>query len=153
LQTVLKRLGDRYVWQELDEAEYRSERRKIEQRLAELPLPVDSNVIAFDAAAATLSPMGDVIRAAEPGRQQAIVRHIVEGVEIAGGAVVGIAVRLEARPFFADFPAVVEAPPDGSEALTTGWSPTRSPIRIGALGYRRTSARSRICPRRVKEDR
>jgi predicted alpha/beta-hydrolase family hydrolase len=30
LEVAMKRLGDRYTWQELDQAEHRSERRKLE---------------------------------------------------------------------------------------------------------------------------
>ena len=37
----MKRLGDRYVWGELDEAEYRPQRRLLEAQLAELPAPVE----------------------------------------------------------------------------------------------------------------
>ena len=44
IETAMKRLGDRYTWQEIDETEYRAERRALEERLAELPLPADSNV-------------------------------------------------------------------------------------------------------------
>ena len=30
IETAIKRLGDRYIWQEIDEAEYRAERRQLE---------------------------------------------------------------------------------------------------------------------------
>jgi hypothetical protein len=60
--------------------------------------------------------MARIIREATPEHQQAIIRHVVEKVTIEAGKVVGIAVRLEARPFFDDFgTAVVMAPPDGLE--------------------------------------
>jgi len=35
IETAMKRLGDRYTWQEIEEAEYREERRKLEARLRE----------------------------------------------------------------------------------------------------------------------
>ena len=63
--------------------------------------------------------MADTIRSVVPADQRAIFRHIVERVEIAGGQVVGIAVRAEAKPFFEDYgTAVVAAPPDGQEGTT-----------------------------------
>lgn len=48
VETAIKRVGERYQWQEIEEPEYRAERRKLEARLAELPLAADSNVLAFD---------------------------------------------------------------------------------------------------------
>jgi hypothetical protein len=127
IEVAMKRLGDRYVWGELDEGEYRAQRRALEAKRAELPAPVDSNVIAFDRAAATILPMATVIRETSVEHQQAIVRHIVESVEVDGGEVVGISVRAEARPFFADYGrAVVEAPPDGLEPPTQALGRPRS---------------------------
>jgi hypothetical protein len=120
LETALRRLGERYQWQEIDEAAYHRDRLQLRARLAELPAPVDENVIAFDRAAAALRPMGEILRGAEPEHQRSILRHIVERVEIGDREVGRIAVRLESRPFFEDWPAaVVMAPPDGLEPLTT----------------------------------
>ena len=62
IETAMARLGDRYVWQEIDEADYRTQRRRLESQLAELPLPADSNLLAFDRAAATLLPFANIIR-------------------------------------------------------------------------------------------
>ncbi len=114
LQTAIKRLGERYQWQEIEEAEYHVERRKLQARLAELPLPVDSNVLAFDRTASTLLPFAAIIEGTTPDHQRAIVAHIVDRVTVHEQRVVGVEVRLEARPFFTDYPAaVVMAPPDG----------------------------------------
>ena len=127
IEAAMKRLGDRYVWGELEEADYRAQRRVLDARRAELPAPVDSNVIAFDRAAATFLPMATVIRDATLEHQHAIVRHVVESVAIVGGEVVGITMRAEARPFFADYgTAVVEAPPDGLEPPTQALGRPRS---------------------------
>jgi len=82
--------------------------------LAELPPPEESNLVAFDRAAGVLLPMAEVIRGTSPGHQRAIVRHVVEHVEVRGGKVISIEPRPEARPFFA---VVAVAPPDGRGAL------------------------------------
>gem|GEM_PF-3961753 len=55
--------------------------------------------------------------------QQAIVRHIVERVEIQDGVVVGIDTRPEARPFFE---GMAVAPPDGFEPPTRTLGECRS---------------------------
>jgi hypothetical protein len=102
LDTALKRLGDRYTWQEIDETEYKAQRREVEQQIASLPLPVESNVIAFDRAATELLPFAEVIRETTAEHQRAIVGHIVEKVTITDREVTDIVVRLEARPFFSD---------------------------------------------------
>jgi hypothetical protein len=47
MATAIKRLGDRYQWQEIDEPEYRTDRPKPQAQLAEPP-PMDSNVLGFD---------------------------------------------------------------------------------------------------------
>ena len=134
----MKRLGDRYAWGEIEEAGYRPQRRVFEAQLAELPAPVDSNVLAFDRAALTFMPMGAILCFATPEHAHALVRPIVERVTIEAGEVVGIAIRMEARPFFADFgSAVVMAPPDGLEppaatqrvrTTTSRWVRRRSPL-------------------------
>ena len=102
LDTALNRLGDRFTWQEIDEAEYKTQRREVEQQIAALPLPVESNVIAFDRAATELMPFAEVVRETTPEHQRAIVAYIVDRVTITDRKVAGIAVRLEARPFFSD---------------------------------------------------
>jgi DNA invertase Pin-like site-specific DNA recombinase len=127
VELAMKRLGDRYVWGELDEAEYRPQRRLLEVQLTELPAPADSNVMAFDRASTTLLPMAQKIRGASPQRAQEIIRHIVERVTIEDGQVVGIAVRLEARPFFDDLgDRMAMAPPDGFEPPTPALGRPRS---------------------------
>ena len=71
--------------------------------------------------------MGRIIRDATPEHAQAIIRHIVERVTIEAGEVIGIAVRMEARPFFGDYgTAVVMAPPDGLEPPTQALGRPRS---------------------------
>jgi hypothetical protein len=123
----MKRLGDRYMWGELDETEYRPQRRALEAQLAELPAPADSNVLAFDRASRTLLPMAEIIREATPEHAQGIIRHIVERVTVEARDVVGITVRLEARPFFADLgERMAMAPPDGLEPPTQALGRPRS---------------------------
>jgi hypothetical protein len=102
LDTALMRRGDRYTWQEIDEAEYRSLPHEVEGRIASLPLPVESNVIAFDRASTQFLPFADIIRETTSEHQKAIIGHIVERVVIANREVTDIEVRLEARPFFSD---------------------------------------------------
>lgn len=116
IETATTRLGDRDVWQEIGEAEYGAQRRRLKAQLAELPLPSDSNLLAFDRAAATLLPFANIIRGTTREHQRAILMHIVERVVIRDREVFGITVRPEARPFSSDYPAaVVMAPPDGRE--------------------------------------
>jgi DNA invertase Pin-like site-specific DNA recombinase len=111
IETAIRRLGDRYQWQEIEEPEYHAQRRKLEAVLAELPLAVDANVLAFDRAASTLLPFADIIQGTTPAHQRAIIAHIVERVTIDERAVTDLEVRLEARPFFADYHA--NEAPDG----------------------------------------
>ena len=127
IEVAMQRLGNRYTRQEIEEPEYRVERQELEARLAELPLPADSNIIAFDRAASTMLPFATIVRDTTPEHQQAIIRHIVERVVIADRQVVSISVRPEARPFFGDYPAaVVMAPPDGLQppTATQSWTTT-----------------------------
>jgi hypothetical protein len=78
----LRRLNETYVWQTIDVDEYQRQRTEILSRLAEMPPPVESNLIALDRAASTLLPMGKAIRETSLEHQQAIVRHIAERAEI-----------------------------------------------------------------------
>ena len=127
IEQAMKRLGDRYVWGELEEADYRPQRRLLEAQLAELQAPADSNILAFDRAPTTLLHMGRILQDATPEHAEALLRHIVERVTIEAGKVVGIAVRMEARPFFGDYgTAVVMAPPDGLEPPTQALGRPRS---------------------------
>ena len=102
LQTALKRLGERYDWQDIGEAEYKEQRAEIRAKLAELPPAQDSNLLAFDRAAATLLPFAEIVRDATLEHQRDIVRHIIDRVVIGDRDVDSIEVRMEARPFFAD---------------------------------------------------
>lgn len=104
LEVALRRLGERYQWQELAEVDYHRERLQLRRRLAELPPALEENLIAFDAAALAFRPMGEILAHADPEHQRSILRHILERVDVAAGEVVGITVRLEARPFFEDWP-------------------------------------------------
>jgi hypothetical protein len=71
--------------------------------------------------------MARIIRDADPEDQQAIIRHIVDRVTIEAGQVVGITVRLEARPFFDDLgDRMAMAPPDGLEPPTQALGRPRS---------------------------
>jgi hypothetical protein len=90
-----------------------SRRSKLQPQLAELPPPADSNVIAFDRTGERLLPIATIIREATLVHQSALVKHIVERVTIKGGEVEDIALRPEARPFYA---GLVVAPPDGRRA-------------------------------------
>src|SRR3972149_6616851 len=54
--TSLSRLGERYQWQEIEAPEYHCERLRLHGRLAELPAPADSNVLAFQRPAAAILP-------------------------------------------------------------------------------------------------
>ena len=111
LEAALRRLNDLYLWQNIDQSEYQRQRQELATKLAGLPPPEESNLVAFDRAAATLLPMGEIIREAGQEHQRAIVRHIVERVEVRRGEVIAIEPRPEARPFFE---GMAVAPPDGS---------------------------------------
>jgi len=80
LQTGLRRLNEMYLWQTIEEGDYRAKRAELEGKLAELPPPADSNVLAFDRAASELVPLAESLRHAEPEHQGRLVRHIVERV-------------------------------------------------------------------------
>ena len=117
LETAIKRLGDRYQWQEIEEREYREERAKLQAQLAELPPPADSNVVAFDRTSEHLLPIATIIRETTPEHPTALIKHIVERVTITDGEVTDIGLLSEGgRQLFDDYPAaaVVMAPPDGS---------------------------------------
>jgi DNA invertase Pin-like site-specific DNA recombinase len=127
LEAAAKRLRDAFVWGHVPEAEYHAERRKIETQLAELPLPTDSNVIAFDLAADRLLPFAETLLQAEASQQAGIVRHIVDRVVIADRQVRDIVPRLEAAPFFAAMQdRMAVAPPDGFEPPTPALGRLRS---------------------------
>ena len=81
LEAALRRLNEMYMWQTIDVDEYQHQRAELTTKLAEMPPPVESNLIAFDRAASRLLPMGKVICETSPEHQQAIVRHIVGRVE------------------------------------------------------------------------
>lgn len=66
IEAAIKRTGERYTWGDIDEAAYRVDLDALKAQLAELPSPVDSNVIAFDLAATTLLPLGALIRRTSP---------------------------------------------------------------------------------------
>lgn len=119
LDVALRRLGERYQWQELAEVDYHRERLQLRRRLAELPPALEENLIAFDAAAVVFRPMGEILEQADPEHQRSILRHILERVDVAEGEVVRIVVRREAAPFFEDWPAVVRVPLEGRGQPTT----------------------------------
>ena len=105
IETAMKRLGDRYTWQEIGEAEYRAERRRLEAMLVELPLPAESNLVAFDRAAALYEEIGAILSDTTREHQRQIILAIVESVRATDGGVSEIRVRPEARPFFGDYVA------------------------------------------------
>ena len=111
----MKRLGDRYTWQEIGEAEYRAERKRLEAMLVELPLPAESNLVAFDRAAALYEEIGAILADTTREHQRQIVLAIVESVRATEGGVSEIRVRPEARPFFEDYVAG-DAATDDEEA-------------------------------------
>ena len=94
---------------------------------------MDSNVLAFDRTGEQLLPVATIIRETTPEHQTALIRHIVERVTVTDGAVTGIELRPEARPFYA---GLVMAPPDGLE-------PPTATQRAGLL------PRGRVTPRGV----
>jgi DNA invertase Pin-like site-specific DNA recombinase len=127
IEAAMRRVGERYTWGDIERPEYRAEMDRLKAQLAELPSPVDANVIAFDKAAATLLPFADVILGTTPEHQRAIIRHIVERVVIEAGEVRDIEPRLEARPFFAAMRSgMAVAPPEGFEPPTPALGRRRS---------------------------
>ena len=75
------------------------------------PTPMDSNILALDRKGEQLPPVATIIGETTPERQTALIKHIVERVTVTDGEATGIALRPEARPFYA---GLVMAPPDGS---------------------------------------
>ena len=127
IEAAMRRTGERYTWGDIEEAAYRAEMATLKVQLAELPSPVDSNVIAFDLAATTLLPLGTLIRRTAPEHQAALIRHIIERVVIEAGEVRDIEPRLEARPFFAAMrDRMAMAPPEGFEPPTPALGRRRS---------------------------
>ena len=127
IEAAMRRTGERYTWGDIEEGAYRAEMATLKVQLAELPSPVDSNVIAFDLAATTLLPLGTLIQRTAPEHQAALIRHIVERVVIEAGEVRDIEPRLEARPFFAGMrDRMAMAPPEGFEPPTPALGRRRS---------------------------
>ena len=127
LEAAMKRTGERYTWGDLEESEYRAEMTALKVQLAELPSPVDSNVIAFDQAAATLLPLGALIQRTAPEHQAILIADIVERVVIEAGEVRDIEPRIEARPFFAAMRnRMALAPAEGFEPPTPALGRRRS---------------------------
>ena len=99
----------------------------LKAQLARLPSPVDSNLIAFDRAATTLLPLGELIKRTDAEHQAALIRHIVERVVVEDGEVCENEPRLEARPFFAAMrDGMAMAPPEGFEPPTPALGRRRS---------------------------
>ncbi len=102
--------------------------------LVELPLPAESNLVAFDRAAALYEEIGAILADTTREHQRQIILAIVERVQATEGGVSEIRVRPEARPFFGDYVAGdggdrrrggaaarsswLLAPPDGLEPPT-----------------------------------
>jgi hypothetical protein len=123
IEAALRRLNEMYLWQTIDASEYQRQRQELTTKLAELPPPEESDLVAFDKAAGVLLPMAEVIRGTALEHQRAIVRHIVERVQVHEGEVIGIEPRPEARPFFE---GMAVAPPDGLEPPTRSLGRCRS---------------------------
>ncbi len=123
LQAALRRVNEMYMWQTIEEPEYRAKRAELEGKLSELPPPSDSNIVAFDRAASELVPLAETLRHAAPEHQARLIAHIVERVTVAAGEVAEVRVRMEARPFFAD---MAMAPPERFELPTQALGRPRS---------------------------
>jgi hypothetical protein len=127
IEAAMKRTGERYTWGDIEEGAYRGEMATLKAQLADLPTPVDSNVIAFDLAGATLLPLGARLRRTAPEQQAALIRHIVERVVIEAGEYTDIEPRLEARPFYASMrEGMAMVPPEGFEPPTPALGRRRS---------------------------
>ena len=112
----MKRLSEQYTWGDIEQSTYRVGMDRLKARLAAMPSPLDSNLIAFDRTAGALLPFADVIRATTPEHQGAIIRHIVERVILGAGEVRDVHIRMEAAPFFAGIrDGMAVAPPEGFE--------------------------------------
>jgi hypothetical protein len=123
IETAMKRLGDRYTWQEIGEAEYRAERKKLEAMLVELPLPAESNLVAFDRASQHYQEIGAILEDTTREHRRQIILAIVERVQATEGGVSEIRMRPEARPFFADYVAADAATDeeDAQQRAAVGW--------------------------------
>jgi hypothetical protein len=62
IEAALRRLNEMYLWQTIDASEYQRQRQELTTKLAELPPPEESDLVAFDKAAGVLLPMAEVIR-------------------------------------------------------------------------------------------
>ena len=59
LEAAVRRLNEMYMWQTVSTCgEYQHQRAELTTKLAEMPPPVESNLLAFDSAASRLLPMG-----------------------------------------------------------------------------------------------
>ena len=75
LQTTVKRLGDRYMWQEIEETGIPRAAAELDARIAERPAPADSNLLASDRAASTLLPFAEIVRETTSDHRQRHPTH------------------------------------------------------------------------------
>jgi DNA invertase Pin-like site-specific DNA recombinase len=121
LERALKRLGDRYTWGDLEEADYRRQVGEIRNQLAALPAP-DRKMADYDKRLAEFRAFSEIVPTASRDELQELVPQVVARVETASRAVVRVIPKESQLAFFeAEMAAegcAGMAPPDGLEPPT-----------------------------------
>jgi hypothetical protein len=121
LEGMLVRLGQRFDWGELEEADYRQKVMEVRRQLAALPSP-DDKIVLFDRFRSEVRSFPETVDAASDEKRRELVSLLVERVETADRQVARVVWTPPARPFFKAAAAEAEdralwgeAPPDGRE--------------------------------------
>jgi DNA invertase Pin-like site-specific DNA recombinase len=118
-----ERLGDRYEWGELDEAEYRARRDQVQRQLD--AIPDDEKLVRFEAYRQIAVSVAEALEAFTAEQRQELVRILIERVTVRNRQVTAssIAWSPPMRPFFE---RVTMAPPEGIEPPTQALGRPRS---------------------------
>ncbi len=127
LATRLRKLADLYSWGDIEEAEYRKQRREVEAALAALPAP-DDKLVHFDQRRALFASLADEMAEMAPEDLAALVSEMVVQVWTRDQQVVAVVPRPDDLAFYDDEALAqgvgVGAPPDGLRGSRT---PTERP--------------------------
>ena len=124
LERRLERLKAQHEWGDIGDAAYLAKMQETRTDLALLPEP--EKIITFDGVAAIAKSMASAIDAASPEKLKELVGLLVDKIVAAADGTYEIEFVAAARPFFAEQPDLLMAPPDGLEPPTPALGRLRS---------------------------
>jgi DNA invertase Pin-like site-specific DNA recombinase len=124
LEGRLERVKAQHEWGDIGDAAYLAKMQEARTDLALLPEP--EKIITFDAVAAIAKSMASAIDAASPEKLKELVGLLVDKNVAAADGTYEIEFVAAARPFVAEQPDLLMAPPDGFEPPTPALGRLRS---------------------------